>query len=90
MTPCEECRVGRYRNRRMPYTAWLGSQMVVVPNVPALVCDGCGDVLYDFDFVRQLQVMIEDHVYRRRSSSPARRGVLAPISQPRQRLRRSR
>jgi YgiT-type zinc finger domain-containing protein len=90
MIQCEECRVGRYQERQAPYTAWLETQMVVVPDVPALVCDICGDIVYDAGYVRQLQAMIEDRASRGRSSGRARRRVLAVNAEPGQRLRRSR
>jgi YgiT-type zinc finger domain-containing protein len=89
MIRCEECRVGRYCEGLAPFTAWFESQMVVVPDVPALVCDACGDIVYDPDFVRHLQLLLEDDARRAHSQNPEQRTFTLYDEQSWQRLRRS-
>jgi len=45
--PCDECQAGVMRLRFITYFAWLGEELVLVPNFPAWVCDVCGRRDYD-------------------------------------------
>ena len=45
--PCDECQAGVMRLRFITYFAWLGEDLVLVPNFPAWICDVCGRREYD-------------------------------------------
>ena len=45
--PCDECQAGVMRLRFITYFAWLGEDLVQVPNFPAWICDVCGRREYD-------------------------------------------
>lgn len=57
---CQECHVGRLQPARAPYLAWLDGRMLVIPSVPAWLCDACGDLIHDFDFVHGLRLLLEN------------------------------
>jgi hypothetical protein len=59
MKHCDECRLGRLYEARIPYLQRLGSYVMVVPSTTALVCDVCGRVDYDPDFIFKLQYLLE-------------------------------
>lgn len=40
---CPACHIGHLREERSTYTHWHKEQLIVVPNVPAQVCDYCGE-----------------------------------------------
>ncbi len=43
---CPTCRVGQMREAHATYTQWYEGELIVVPNVPAQVCDYCDEVHY--------------------------------------------
>lgn len=61
MITCSECRIGRYRPAKLPYMAYLGRHVLVVPEAPALFCDVCGQREFAPLFLRQLQLLLEDN-----------------------------
>lgn len=44
---CSLCHVGHVRTENLTYTEWYEEELVVVPGVPARVCDYCGEKEYD-------------------------------------------
>ena len=56
---CRKCHVGRYQLAQIPFFCWFDDQIVLTPNVPALVCDICGELVYDPAFVQNIQLLIE-------------------------------
>jgi YgiT-type zinc finger domain-containing protein len=44
---CPVCHVGKLRERKVTYTQVYEGQFIVVPNVQALVCDVCGEKVFD-------------------------------------------
>jgi YgiT-type zinc finger domain-containing protein len=56
---CEKCQIGRYRPTTAPYLRWLGSKIMLIPDVPAHTCDICGDMAYDADFMHRLQLLLD-------------------------------
>lgn len=44
---CNLCHVGNVREENLTYTEWYEEELVVVPGVPARVCDYCGEKEYD-------------------------------------------
>ncbi len=41
---CEVCGRGERRDKRIRYSLPLGDKLLVVENVPAIVCDRCGEI----------------------------------------------
>jgi YgiT-type zinc finger domain-containing protein len=52
---CEVCGVGTRRSQQIRYSLLLGDRLVVVENVPAEVCDHCGETTLSPDTVDSLQ-----------------------------------
>jgi YgiT-type zinc finger domain-containing protein len=74
---CEQCHIGHYRSMTAPYLDWYDSQIMVVPHVPAYVCDVCGQMHYDANFINILQYLLDqfddetqDNALRRRQAMP--------------------
>lgn len=70
---CDVCHIGSMRPQRAIYARWHDGQFVVVPGVPALRCDFCGDILFDENALTQLVLLLgpESGVsdqYQRRAS----------------------
>lgn len=58
---CQQCRIGRYQTTTAAYMEPLGrKQVLVIPNVPAQVCDVCGQTQYDSEFMSQLEHLLEE------------------------------
>jgi YgiT-type zinc finger domain-containing protein len=43
---CPICHIGQMREAHVTYTQWHEGQLIVVPNVPAQVCDYCDETHY--------------------------------------------
>ena len=48
---------GEYEDRRIVQTRRHGNRIIVINDVPAQVCDFCGDVLLTVDTVRPTEAM---------------------------------
>jgi len=55
---CSACHVGYLREERTTYTHWYEGQLVVVPNVPSLVCDYCGETNFHPVVLERLQQLL--------------------------------
>ncbi len=44
---CNFCHVGRIIERKLAYTERFQDELILIPNIPAKVCDYCGDRQYD-------------------------------------------
>jgi hypothetical protein len=55
MDNCPRCHTGALRRHRVVYAAWhstsgaSGNQFVIIPQVPAWLCDVCGTKIFDAD-----------------------------------------
>ncbi len=58
MWPCPNCRIGYMRLRRITYAGHHGDLFVVVPNMPAYICDVCSNRQYDEEALMQLVPLI--------------------------------
>lgn len=54
---CNVCQ-GRLEERLTTYTQWLDERLIVIENVPALVCEQCGETYYAPDVVDKIQAVI--------------------------------
>ena len=55
--PCSVCG-GNLRHTATNYTQEYEGRIIVVENVPAWVCDQCGETYFDPDVVEQIQALI--------------------------------
>jgi len=58
MIVCERCRIGRCQQQPVPYFYQMGRHLLIVPDVPALVCDVCELISYDDDYLTHLHQLI--------------------------------
>ena len=64
MDNCPHCHAGALRHRRVLYAAWHsmsgegGKQFVLIPNVPAWLCDVCGAKILDSDAIAWLAPLL--------------------------------
>ena len=57
---CEVCTIGNRTDRLIRYSLDLGSKIVVVENVPASVCDNCGEVSFSPEIACRLQQTVRE------------------------------
>ena len=58
---CQLCK-GEYKKKLITHSQYYHGELVVVDHVPALVCDSCGDVLYEPEAAKR----IKDIIYARK------------------------
>ena len=58
MNSCPTCQIGRLQRRNLVYLQWHDNGLLVVNRMPAVVCDVCGDHMYDHDAVEHLQKLL--------------------------------
>ena len=56
---CENCRIGRYRPTTLPYVTDLDGEILIIPNVPAYVCDVCRRSQYDPGYMIFVQHLLD-------------------------------
>ncbi len=71
---CSVCHFGRLRPRRVTYVQMFEGRPVVIPNVPALVCDVCGERVLDDQVLARLSGLLSQD--GRHPPSPPRRPPL--------------
>lgn len=64
MINCINCRIGRYHYVNAPYLWRIGDKTSIIPDVPALHCDVCGEIHFDQAFVYSLH-LFGDHSFKR-------------------------
>ena len=55
---CPVCHVGKLQERKITYTQVYEDQFIVIPNVEALVCDICGEKVFDNIVLRRLNGLL--------------------------------
>jgi YgiT-type zinc finger domain-containing protein len=58
MNICPFCRIGRLGKRSMVYLEWHGKNLLIANRMPALVCDVCGERVYDDAAIESLQRLL--------------------------------
>lgn len=58
MNICPSCHIGRLQRRSMVYLEWHNKQLLIVDRMPAIVCDVCGERIYDHDALEHLQRLL--------------------------------
>ena len=51
---------GAYDHKLVTHTVRPGGELLVIDDVPALVCDTCGDVLFEPETVEMIQQVLQD------------------------------
>lgn len=54
---CTAC-PGELKQETVKYTQWYQGRLIVIENVPAWVCDNCGETYYDPEIVERIQTLI--------------------------------
>ena len=54
--------------------ARVGNEIVVVKDVPALICDTCGEIEYTLEVSREIDVIMKEFFAGRLLEKPLRRG----------------
>jgi YgiT-type zinc finger domain-containing protein len=55
---CPVCHVGKLRETKTTFTQVFDGQVIVMPNVSALVCDVCGERTMDHDTLLSLSGLL--------------------------------
>jgi YgiT-type zinc finger domain-containing protein len=71
------CGAGKMREGRHDFMARVGDEIVVIKDVPALVCDTCGEVEYTLDVSREIDVIMKDFFAGRLLAKPLAAGEIA-------------
>lgn len=58
MTMCTLCHEGVYQDKSVVFSARRGDSLLVVEDVPALVCDTCGDEIFTEKAARGIECAI--------------------------------
>ena len=72
---CCRC-TGKMREGRHVFMAKVGNEIVVNKNVPALICDTCGEVEYTLDVSREIDVIMKDFFAGRLLAKPLAAGEI--------------
>jgi YgiT-type zinc finger domain-containing protein len=54
---CDQCEGTTFQLESVRSAFWHGDRLVVIEDIPALVCDGCGERYYDDETVMMLDLM---------------------------------
>ena len=57
---CQVCE-GKYEKKLITHSQYYHGKLVVVDHVPALVCDTCGDILYEPKAAERIKHIIHAH-----------------------------
>jgi YgiT-type zinc finger domain-containing protein len=58
MNVCPACHTGRLQRRSIAYVEWYDKKLLIVDRMPAIVCDICGERVYDNDAMEHLQRLL--------------------------------
>ena len=71
------CGAGKMREGRHDFIARVGDEIVVVKDVPALICDTCGEVEYTLETSREIDAIMNDFFAGRLLAKPLAAGEIA-------------
>ncbi|NVO67778.1 type II toxin-antitoxin system MqsA family antitoxin [Methanofollis tationis] len=57
---CTFCRGGLHEGERLEFIARVGDEIIVIKEVPAFVCDRCGEAYYTADISRRIDAVMKD------------------------------
>ena len=58
---CDQCLVGRFQHKPAAYFYWVGGQPIALPDMNVLVCDACGNIIYDSFAIQRLEALLGIH-----------------------------
>lgn len=62
---CYFCRTGELKKEKVNITRFWGKELVALNDVPALVCQQCGERYYDVKVSRQIEDKIQQALKRK-------------------------
>jgi len=71
------CGAGKMGKGRHDFMARVGDEIVVVKDVPALICDTCGEVEYTLETSREIDAIMKDFFAGRLLAKPLAAGEIA-------------
>ncbi len=78
---CEACRIGRYQPATLSYLCQMASQMIIIPNAPAYVCDVCKQTHFDPYFVEAIDFLLARLVPQEMAKPAVRQQPVSSLSQ---------
>ena len=57
-TICPACHLGKLKAHKVTYTQVFAGEFIVIPNVRALVCDVCGEKIFDRETLKRLSGLL--------------------------------
>jgi YgiT-type zinc finger domain-containing protein len=54
------CRAGKMRDGRHDFMARVVDEIIVIKDVPALICDTCGEVEYALEVSKEIDVIMKE------------------------------
>lgn len=76
--PPDCCRcVGKMREDSHDFMARVENEIIVIKDVPALICDTCGEVDYTLEVSREIDVIMKDFFAGRLLAKPLATGEIA-------------
>jgi YgiT-type zinc finger domain-containing protein len=72
---CCHC-AGKMREGRHDFMARVGDEIVVIKDVPALICDTCGEIEYTLEVSREIDVIMKDFFAGRLLAKPLAAGEI--------------
>ncbi len=57
---CYFCGHGTLRSQRVTLDLWRGDRLIIIKNVPALVCDACGERQYSLEVSQEIDRLLEE------------------------------
>lgn len=67
MNKCYFCRTGDLKKKEVDIVRYWGKELIALNNVPALVCDQCGEKYFDAKTSHKIDKLIQDALKRRSS-----------------------
>jgi len=68
------CCAGKMRESKHNFMARVGNEVIVIKDVPALICDTCGEVEYTLEVSRQIDTIMKEFFAGRLLSKPLAAG----------------
>jgi YgiT-type zinc finger domain-containing protein len=70
------CHAGKMREGRHDFMARVVDEIIVIKEVPALICDTCGEVEYTLEVSREIDVIMKDFFAGRLLAKPLAAGEI--------------
>ncbi len=68
------CCADKMREGRHDFMARVGDEIIVIKDVPALICDTCGEVEYTLEVSREIDMIMKDFFAGRLLAKPLAAG----------------